>query len=297
MQVNPQNLQQLRKQKRLSRAKLAALSHISQKQIQRLEDPQEASDKVREVTLKRLAKALGVKPEELTAPQTPLPTAENPARISSALLPGVSLAYALIKRHYGVTPSQIINMAPLFFTLLAEGSLAWRKKELAELQESLDRIETRGDWGRNRFLLHVCHALDGSCYVEEAIEKGDLFNDPLPDDYEFESEDIVNPFVDYLRKLSLHIGKPGIVNAFGSYALGGHIGCTYDVCRDDLDKLAGSGTPAQYALKTGDVGVSEIPDELMSDTAADKRAEWLESKLSKESRKILKASKEFLKQF
>ena len=297
MQVNPQYLQQLRKQKRLSRAKLATLSRVSEKQIQRLEDPQEASDKVRKVTLKRLAKALGVNPEKLTAPQTPLPTAENPARISSVLLPGVSLAYALIKRHYGISPSQIINMAPLFFTLLAEGSLAWRRKELAELQEALAKVEIRGDNGRKRFWLHVFQAQCDSDYEADAIDKGDLFNDPLPDVYDFESEDIVNPFVDYLRKLSLDIGKPGIVNAFGGYSLGAHIGCTYDVCRDDLDKLAGSGTPAQYALITGDVGMSEIPDELMSDTDADERAEWLESKLSKESKKFLKESKEFLDQF
>ena len=68
--------------------------------------------------------------------EVPLPQAGNaPApeprriQIGAEIAPKAKLAYDLIKRRYGVSATEIINMAPLFFTLLAELSLARRTRE------------------------------------------------------------------------------------------------------------------------------------------------------------------------
>ena len=70
---------------------------------------------------------------ELTLPESDKAPADNSERvqIGAQIAPKVRLAYDLIKRRYGVSVTDIINMAPLFFTLLADsGSLAAATREI-----------------------------------------------------------------------------------------------------------------------------------------------------------------------
>ena len=142
IQIDPERLHSLRQKKGLSRPQLAKQSGITERTIQRLEKEPQPSQKK---TLNRLAKALRVEPEVLTG-ELPLPESDKapePERvqIGAQVAPKVRLAYDFIKRRYGVSATEIINMAPLFFALLAEGSLAWRRKKLKELEEGVDRLE------------------------------------------------------------------------------------------------------------------------------------------------------------
>ena len=53
----------------------------------------------------------------------------------------------MIKRRYGVNPTTIFNLAPLLFTLIAEGSLAWRRELLNEVREAADTLYGLSDTG------------------------------------------------------------------------------------------------------------------------------------------------------
>ena len=289
MHINPQNLRRLRKAQGLSRRQLAEKSNVSQKQIQRLEDRGQASRNTRSHTLSRLADALGVTAEKLVGkPQVP---GFKVTRIRSALGPGVHLAYELIQRRYGVTAGQIVNMAPLFLVLLAEGSLAWRQAQLNELRQAIEAVENLGD-NRRRCAWHVRYAKDGSGYEQDHIDKGDLFSDPYPHDYDFDRQDDWDgsPFADYLRQLADEIDKPEVVdlNRNVTEEVTGFDGLpAYSVCSGDLTKIVSPGSHAAHALHAGDVRLSDIPESLMADDASDKREAWLEGQLSPESKEWL----------
>lgn len=291
MHIVPQRLRRLRKKRNLSRQDLATHSTVSLKQIQRLENPKQASANVRPHTLRCLAEALGVEPQELTG-EPPVPEDSKTVRIGAALLPGVRLAYELIERRYGVTVGHILNAAPLYFALLAEASLAWRRTELAELQAAINRVQEIGDFRRKRFAFHAWHAENDSGYEEEAIARGDLFGDPLSAEYEFAPDDDWDgsPFADYLRKFANDLGRPELVDLDASSH--GRIPSlpglpAYRIYTEELRRLAPIDSRAMYALHSGDARISDIPDELMADDAEEHRRKWLEEQLSPQSRQWL----------
>ena len=127
MMIIPERLHKLRIMRGLSQPQLAKKSRISVRQLQRLEKSSEPGKSVRETTLNNLARDLGVKTEVLTG-ESPLP--DGPNKVSQretervqigALIQAESrLAYDLVKIRYGIKATEIINMAPLFFVLLAE---------------------------------------------------------------------------------------------------------------------------------------------------------------------------------
>ena len=139
MKIDPNSLRRLRQKLRLTRSQLAEQSGINKRTIQRLENEPQQCQKTRKYTLECLAKALRVEENVLTGspPESDKAPAYDPERvqIGAQVAPKVRLAYDLIRRRYGVSATEIINMAPLFFALLAEGSLAWRREKLKELRE------------------------------------------------------------------------------------------------------------------------------------------------------------------
>lgn len=182
-------------------------------------------------------------------------------------------------------------MAPLFFALLAEGSLAWRQAQLNELNEAIEALQALGD-DRRRCAWHAERASDESGYEQEAIDAGDLCCDPYPDDYEFwpREEWDGSPFADYLRKLAEELGKPDVVDmgCYGPETVRGFVGLPrYSVCREDLAKVAPFTSHVIHALRAGDVRLSDIPEELMAADASEMREAWLEARLSPESKEWL----------
>ena len=251
--------------------------------------PEQASKNVRPHTVKRLAEALGVEIERLV--EQPHMPGFKTTRISATLFPGVRLAYDLIERRYGLGAGHLINMAPLFFTLLAEGSLRWRQARLDEMLEAVDRVRALGD-DRRRCAWHAGNAQNDSWYEQEAIDRSDLFNDPYPHDYDFSPDEDWDgsPFADYLRKLSEAVGKPDLADLAspGINCVVGVSGVpTYSVLRGDFNELAASGSRAAHALHATDVRLSDIPEELLGQESQGRRTAWLEASLSPESKEWL----------
>lgn len=285
--VDPACLLSLRQRRGLSRRQLAERSKVNERTIQRLEKEPQPS---RKNTLKRLATALGVKPGVLTG-ELPLPESgkvpasdSKPPQIGAQIAPKIRLAYDLIKHRYGVSATEIISMAPLFFALLAEGSLAWRREKLEELKESIDRLKNDGFWREYNVHLFALTVDNNDIETEEAsIDKADLFGEHLLDCMTYDldpSKD--NPFVSYLRKLRDELPITGVVDVdSGDLRFGSPLKFPdYDICRDELDGIANASDFAKAALEIGHTRLSGIPEELMAEDAGEERAKWLEDKLA-----------------
>lgn len=289
MKIDPNRLRTLRQRKKLSRPDLERASGITVRTIQRLENEPERCKRTREYTVNKLAEALDVEPGVLTG-ELDLPDAEkapvaepDPVRIGAQIAPKVRLAYDLIKRRYGVNATDLINMAPLFFALLAEGSLAQRRKELQEADSHWRQIES----GHGVFGSALVVAEMNSVAEEESIAKNDIFGKHLlsnslgmTDDAFNPSED--NPFASYLWKLAADLGIPGVIQVDGGklslWLLSDFP--DYDFWQDEIETLADGSTDARRALETGFVRLSEIPEELMSEDKVEERQKWLEDRLA-----------------
>ena len=312
MKINPDRLRSLRQQKGLSRPQLEKRSRITERTIQRLENESQRCQKSQEHTVNSLANALGVEPGVLTG-ELPLPkfdkvptSAAKQVQISAQITSKARLEYDLIKHRYGVSATELINMAPLFFALLAERSLAWRRERLKEPKEAIDRltrVEVDDGWS-------VCCisganiAYKGVAAEENSISKVDLFGEHLLSElsdiddeflevYGFLCLPIYNPFASYLRKLEAELAIPGVVDIDDS----GIKFPTYDICRDEFDGIANGSNYAKMALKTGHVRISEIPKELMAEDAGEERAKWLEERMPGVIKNINEEIESILREF
>ena len=294
MRIVPKRLRALRDERQLSRRELSSLASVSEKQLQRLESSDRPAGAVRSATLARLATALGVEAERLTG-EAPTQHDAKPARMTAAMLPGVRLAYDLVERRYGFTSSQLVNAAPLFFTLLAEGCLAWRRNVAVEVREMQSRLCEVGGPRHQRYRYYARELKSGVDQEELAIDSNELFDDPLDEDYDqLDALDELrrNPFADYLAKLADELGVQAQVEIDPSqHGRVASLPCIpgYRVCSEYLSGIARLDSDAAYALQVGDVRLVEIPDELAGAGKDEERREWLEGRLSQESREWLDA--------
>ena len=151
MNINPEMLRVLRNSRGLSQEGLAELSKVSKKTVSRIESGHIAPSKIRSTTIERLAKALEVKSEDLAnVPEEgryrdPLFRAYGYRPLKTYINAATALAYEFVEYRYHVPSEWLVSMAPLFFTLLAEESLAWRRQKLAEVKEAADHFEAGVD--------------------------------------------------------------------------------------------------------------------------------------------------------
>ena len=293
MKIYPDRLHRLRKERRLSRAELARRSRVSERTIQRLENEPERILTNRKDTLECLAKALGVEEGVLTgdipfadADKTPEP---ERVQIGAQVVPKARLGYDLIKRRYGVSTTEILNMAPLFFTLLAEGSLAWRREKLQEAGEAIARLDQMGEEaGHSLFIGATTVALNATMAEDESIAKADLFGDHLLDDSHITFADhsfdpsTENPFAGYLRRLAADLDTPGVVTVQHddlSYGAPWLRFPDYDLCGDELEDTTNGSLDAKRALEVGFARLLDIPGQLEGEEASEERAAWLEDRL------------------
>lgn len=286
--VDAGNLKALRKGKGLSRSRLADKAGVSERQIARLESGS-TRQAVRATTMNRLAKALGADAKELSGatPVVPKPAPQEGKRVGLRVSAQLGLAFDLIRFRYGPTPREVIELTPLLFVLLAEGSLAWRRRHLAAVDEVVRRLhdlnfETSLTFGLDDFW-------GGMGYEESSIEAADILGDDVPEFEDLPMGHSAEPFATYLRKMADDLGTEGSVDFVHSPSAVGWSSPIwgaepYEICRDTLSELTGGSKYARWALVHGDVRLSEVPKELLKPEAKDDRVAWLESKLSDEVR-------------
>ena len=299
MKIDSDRLRTLRKRKKLSRPDLERASGINMRTIQRLENEPDKSKTTREDTVVRLADALDIEPDVLTG-ELDLPDSDEApfaepgrVRIGAQISPKARLSYDLIKRRYDVNATDIINIAPLLFALLAEASLAWRRERLEEAREASRQLNQIDGYWRGGLGTGLNDAVyNGIAREEESISSADLFGEHLNEDtgtslidrYFFNPEE-ENPFADFLRKMADELAIAGIVEIDGGI-LDAEMDFRfpyYEICGAELDNIAKRSLIGRIALEIGTLRISEIPDDLMADDACEERWISLEESTSKKA--------------
>ncbi|MCY3766833.1 MAG: helix-turn-helix transcriptional regulator [Gemmatimonadetes bacterium] len=299
MKIDSDRLRTLRKRKKLSRPDLARVSGINTRTIQRLENEPDKCKSTREDTVTRLAEALEVEPGVLTG-ELDLPDSDEApfaepgrVRIGAQISPKARLSYDLIKRRYDVNATDIINIAPLLFTLLAEASLAWRQERLEEAREASRQLNQIDGYWRGGLGTGLDDAVyNGIAREEESISSADLFGEHLYEDpgtslidrYFFNPEE-GNPFADFLHKMADELAIAGIVEIDGGI-LDAEMDFRfpyYEICGTELDNIAKRSLIGRIALEIGTLRISEIPDDLIADDASEERWMSLEESISEKS--------------
>ena len=287
MRIHPETLKRLRKAQGWSQQELADKAKIEKKTIGRLESAN--GGEARESTARLLATALKLGNPRILA-QGPEAEAvrEEVSRInfdSGGSGPRVhldsetALAYDLVEEHYGVDMHRLIEEAPTLFTLLAEASLAERRRRVGEAKAALEEF--------NRALPgHLADSAWAYKDEEESIERRDLFrhpgdlewDDPRWEDYRENG----NPFANFLKRLANDIEA-------GNGALDpADVGFDPDmVCRGYLfperrARLTGGSRRAEWALSHGYARLGQIPKRLRGDgeEITRERVNWLEAQMS-----------------
>ena len=299
--INPETLKQNRNQAGLSQQGLADESGVSKKTIARIEAGKSSANSN---TVTRLAKALGIRPEDLFG-QPDLARSEETKRnkrlygfspLRTHIQQNTRLAFEMVEKHYGISPKTQISLAPLFAALLAEGSLAWRRQKLEQAEEAAKTLMD-ADYGHLLFLVGGGQAEEGAYAERESIEQRDVFGDKV---MEYAADRVlgidpkaVDPFTEYLRYLARQSGSEFIrilpeatkiedfderddwmtTNQFIQSSV------YYSIDPAELDRLTGGDRWASMALRRSHVKVADIPQNLLGDDMSEQRIAWLGSKV------------------
>ena len=308
--IHPETLKRSRERARLSQEALAEKSRIGKKTISRIENGKGGN--IRAHTIKSLSAALQIKPDDLAKAPEEI-TSENPAnRMFKAYVDtDVALAYALVEHRYKVQYQSLVEMAPLFFTLMAEGSLAWRREKQVQMEEAAGLL---GEWAISGG--HPSYAVasfkveeDGLPEEEDSINSCDLFGEEFgerADELDYDPYRR-NPFSEYLKKLVADIGhgNPGYEDIlelqsiddrddFFDRAVGKMPG--YRICKPEVEKITKGNPKAKHALAYSHVKISDIPEELQEDEASEKRVQWIIERIPQDELEQLEEQERFWEQ-
>ena len=305
--IIPQLLKAFREAQHFSRAELASRSNVSERQISRIEQSQKIAV-VRDSTLKQLAAALEVDSEDLHALGWILipgrtfdrllmnrhgvdPTQLLSARVSHR----IRLAYELVEKEYGPSVRDLLVLAPLMFVLLAEGSLAWRRRRLEEVDAAVDRLQS---FKKSDPHLWFTGCVDNGILEEargtekESLKKKDVCGRQVRE-YEHMGEpaDQVFPFELFLRKLAMDYEISDLVSfeAPGTFDTDRYWGLegSYRLFEDTISGILGESEMARGAMDLGGIDFGAIPEELLSDDQQQARIEWIEDQSSDKVKRFL----------
>lgn len=293
MPINPDTLKALRAGKSMKR--LAQEARVDRRTIARIENGEIAPERVREETAKRLARALNATPEKLAEPpdaeaQRDAELRRSGYRTVRTILDGrTAVSFALVEKRYGISPQRQIEMAPLFATLLAEMSLADRRRRLeaanAAFEEAMAKLPDHLGHGA------VASSDFDQAYFDEdtSIDKKDLFGKRILEDGGWSvlpfHENEGNPFFDFLRDQATMLGE----------AAGEDVALLHSPAQDGLpteaavlesylqDTVCGGNQWGRRALEDGHVRIRDISHEHW-EASPSERGEWLEKQYPPELR-------------
>ncbi len=276
--VNPKALIAARQKKGWTQKELseATKPQINISTISRLERSQ--PKRIRDATLRELARALGVSISSLCQ------TKEPERDMIKLPLDTVSRnALALVALRYGVRREQIIKVAPLLFFIVAEQCIEERRKRIAEVHNAADALFTLQS--RIRHIPPHWPINSGALDAEEkSINARDLFGtrvlksagqflNDYPEDFD---EDTDNPFVGYLRSIMAALGASD--EDVEAVEWTSWSGPNYRICAEQAKQLVGGDDAAANAILQGVAALHEMPKGSPGERATWARAQqdaWL----------------------
>lgn len=270
--ISPKMLREIRKRRGLSLEELSKNSGVEKGTINRIELGKSRSN--RQTTIGRLAKALGVKPHQLTSDD--VEALEQAGRDPQSSQAGIVMSHdarnalTLVAAHYGIKPEDIVHLAPFLFLAVAEQSLTRRRQQVELLQEQWAAIKEASSH------LHpvVLYNGRGEDVLDDelrSIHMRDIFGTKLdaesvPQDYE-ESEH--NPIAVHLAEIAEATG--GLVS-FEHWSPHWS-GPGYTVSSELAAPLVGGDMEAAEQIVRGYAPLHELPKDVRSGGAT-AVAEW-----------------------
>lgn len=294
MQIRPDTLKLLRSRATMSQDDLADASRVSKKTIARIET---GKSQPNAITVQRLATALKVKPEDLA--KDPAERSDDESVLRDAGLRPLktwidgetALAFQMVENVYGISIASQVDMAPLFTALLAEGSLEWRRKRLAEIDEATDQLMTLGS-GHLSFANAAISVQDGSIREGLSIKIRDIFGKTVGDDVFDWGYDTSrnNPFADYLKAFAKKLDTKLIMldpNETDTLGVAGFP--DYRVAPERIEEITGGDVMAEHALMRGHASVADMPPDLLTPEKREQRIAWLVAQVPEAERNRLRA--------
>ncbi len=297
MTINVKTLELILREKGFSQKALSDRAGVSAKTISRIIAGEERNSNT---TTAKIAKALGVSPEELAASPADKELREIKAKqrafVSSRTIIDLNgqanIHFDLVSARYGISSQAQIEAAPLLFTILAEMSFADRRKRLGDFREALSAASAAS-------LPHLQGGIEIADYKmervldkeEASIEAKDLSGTSINGANEYEDwwvEDDL--FVGFLKRLAS--GDDGSLIDIGG---GTATNIEYWILQDDLSRITGGHDFASEALRLGRVRVRDIPSNLLGEETADARIAWLADRLTTDDRAALEELNEEMK--
>lgn len=293
--IHPEALKAYRTRKHWTQEQLADATRgahkVSLPTIKRIESAKDKTYPANDRVAEALAKAFGISVEDLAKGPSEIGDREESLRKSgyrplrTMIDAETALAFDMVQHLYGISARSQIEMAPLFAALLAEGSLAWRRKRVDSIEEAADRLMSLGG-GHFSFAHAAYRTQDGAADERASIEKRDLFGEHVGNDtfdLGFDPSQN-NPFSDYLQEFASESEAKTVTftNDFGWKTSEGLP--EYRIGADTIERLTGGDADAEYALLRGHVRLKDIPEELLGDEKEAERKEWISARIPGEER-------------
>ena len=301
MKINPKTLEKLREARGLDQQALAERAGVSPRTVLRIEIGE--SVETRQSTVEGIAKVLRIKDlkvlaqepeseavinalveamprkkaikEEENKEHQKRPFAPDFRRVPFRLYSQTILAYDLVAEKYGIDAKQIVNAAPLLFTLLAEMSLADRLRRAEKTQAAFDAANaTLPDYLGGRGWDDTFRAEKQSIGARELF-----YSRGSEDQVDYFEEEGRNPFSDFLKQLAKELGPDSDAIDPEEIYFDPDGFLNYVPLFESYRKELTCDSPrADYALSRGYVRIGQIPKELLGEgkDVTDKRKKWLE---------------------
>ncbi len=286
MKIHPETLKMLRKIRNLSQQELADRAKVDKKTIGRIEGGYAGES--HGATVRLIAGALGLSDPRILAENPESELVREEAKIHSAprtsgsrvhLDSETALAYDMVEEHYGVEMHRLIEEAPMLFTLLAEASLAERRRRVGEARAALEEF--------NRALpAHLADSAWAYQEEEESIERRDLFRHPGNlewDDPRWEAyRESGNPFSNFLKRLAENLEAGNGALEPEDVEFDPDIGCRGHLFPELRERLTCGSPRAGWVLSHGHARLGQIPKRLRGEgeDATRERVNWLEAQIT-----------------
>ncbi len=243
-------------------------------------------------TIEKIAKELGVSAKVLTG-QAPM---EKPKHVNlqprSKLVENITVrtqnALLVAAKRYQVSQTQIIELAPLMFTLIAEGSLDFRRREVEKAGSNMDALD------ESPMGFPTLCILDALCAEQDSIESRDIFG------AEIEEWAIGNPFDKYLCCLvkglrdvkAIHLSESdGIINRSNV----GYVS-EFSVFHEEYMKIADNDEKIAKRLTNGSIDLGSLPEELSAVDSRKERIQWFNQEAQRAKEQEVELGRKFLEQ-
>jgi DNA-binding XRE family transcriptional regulator len=300
-------VKQLRDERGWTQDDLAKKAGLNKQSIFRIEKGEYQG--TRRETIAQLSKAFDVDPGVLTGRPATIPAAQandadplapeaadadpfgNASQLNLRVDNAARNALALTARRYGVQLSEIVEIAPFLFFLMAERSLQRRRETLSEVSNAIAEVESLRD--RYRYLpIYIPGNDDQICCEENSIEKNDIFgrlyeaaNNGRSFRYVRDYDDNAhNPFAAFLKDELKALkdalpeeGRRAIRSNFAGWQPDVWSSPGYQICLDEIIAMVGTDKEAVQAVLSGKAPLHEIPKHLKNSTP-EELGEWAKAK-------------------